>query len=208
MYSDVALVYELSGPGAGAFSIVPATGELRTEQVLDYESLVDPSYEVTVTATDPTGLYDMIDLIISVNDVDEPPVVGALNHAPIFPSETTSRSVAENTAAGTAIGDPIMAVDLEDDGITYSMGGDDAAHFTINAMTGQIMTRGALNYEAQSIYTVTVTAMDDNADEPMSSEATVTIEGHQRRGRRNGSPERRLRPGALALAVTASSVRP
>ena len=79
MYSDVALEYTLSGPGAGAFQIVPATGELRTAQVLDYERLTDKSYEVTVTATDQTEKWDSIDLIINVNNVDEAPVAGGPN---------------------------------------------------------------------------------------------------------------------------------
>ena len=53
MYASVALVYTISGTGTEAISIVPATGELRTTRVLDYES-GDRSFEVKVTATDPT----------------------------------------------------------------------------------------------------------------------------------------------------------
>ena len=55
MYSSVALVYTIERHEAPqAFSIVPATGELRTTRVLDYES-GDRSFAVKVTATDPTG---------------------------------------------------------------------------------------------------------------------------------------------------------
>ena len=187
MYGDVALVYTLS-PDDGAFSIVPATGELRTMEVLDFERLtpdtncpeeepgeVGRCYMVTVTATDPTGLYDMIDLVISVNDVDEPPTAGGPNMAPEFPSATMTREIAENTAAGMAIGDPVMATDPENNNIEYTLGGPDAAHFTINMATGQLSTAGALDFEMKNSYTVTVTAMDDDEMEPMSSMTTVTI---------------------------------
>ena len=86
MYDSVSLVYTLSGDDAEVFDIVPATGELRTVQVLDYESLPEGGkfYEVTVTATDPTDRDDDIDLIINVNDVDEAPVGGGTNQAPQF----------------------------------------------------------------------------------------------------------------------------
>ena len=34
--------------------------------------------------------------------------------------------MAENTAAGTAIGDPVAATDVDGDALTYTLGGDDA----------------------------------------------------------------------------------
>ena len=170
----VSLEYTIS-PMYGAFGIVPATGELRTAQVLDYESLADPSYEVTVTATDPTGMSDSIVVTIDVNDVDEPPVAGGPNQAPEFPAGPITREVAEGTGAGMDIGAPVIATDPENNNVTYSLGGADMAHFTIDTMTGQLMTSGALDYEAQSSYTVEITAMDDDPMDPMSSMAMVTI---------------------------------
>ena len=176
MYDSVSLEYTLSGQGAGAFNIVPATGELRTAQVLDFERLTAPRFMVTVTATDPTGLYDMIDLIIIVDNANEAPVAGGPNQAPEFPSMTMTRDVAEGTASGMAIGDPVMATDPENSGITYELGGADAGHFDIDMMTGQLMTMGALDHEATDSYTVMVTATDDDAMDPMSSmTTTVTI---------------------------------
>ena len=177
MYASVALVYTISGTGTEALSIVPATGELRTTRVLDYES-GDESFEVTVTATDPTkpdGLKDSIELVINVTDEDEAPVGGGTNQAPAFDSATMTREVAENTDAGMEFDDPVMATDPEDGVITHSLGGADAGHFDIESMTGQLMTKGALDHEAQSSYTVTVTAMDNDQTEPLSSMTTVTI---------------------------------
>ena len=147
--------------------------------MLDYEELTDKSYEVTVTATDhtyPEGLSDSIDVTINVNNVDEPPVASASNQAPEFDSATMERSVAENTAAGMDIGMPVAATDPNiDDVITYALGGADAGRFTIDAMTGQLMTMGALDYESTDSYTVTVTATDDDADDQQYGMTTVTI---------------------------------
>ena len=41
---------------------------------------------------------------------------------PMFESETDTREVAENTAAGMAIGDPVMATDADADTLTYALG--------------------------------------------------------------------------------------
>ena len=174
MYASVALVYTISGTGTEALSIVPATGELRTTRVLDYES-GDRSFEVTVTATDPTDMSDSIELIINVTDEDEAPVGGGTNQAPVFASSTMTRSVAENTAAGIDIGEPITATDPQDQTIEYTLGGADASHFDIDMAMGQLKTKGALDYESKDTYTVTVTATDDDATSPMSDETTVTV---------------------------------
>ena len=83
------------------------------------------------------------------------------NIVPTFPDgETTTRSVAENTPAGAPIGDPVAAVDNEP--LSYTIGGPDAAHFSIEADTGQIAVgaRAILDYETRAGYEVTVTASD------------------------------------------------
>ena len=87
MYRPVSLTYTID-PMYGTFSIVPATGELRTTKVLDYERLANTTFVVTVTATDPTGDSDSIEVTINVNNVDEPPVGGRPNQAPAFASTT------------------------------------------------------------------------------------------------------------------------
>ena len=93
--SGTTLIYTLGVTDAADFTIVSGTGQLMTKAALDYETKA--SYAVTVTATDPNGESDSIDVTISVIDVNE---------APDFPaSETGARSVAENTVAGEPIGD-------------------------------------------------------------------------------------------------------
>ena len=83
------------------------------------------------------------------------------NRRPLFPSaETGQRSIAENTRAGTNIGDPVVAEDPDNDRLTYSLTGADASAFTIVSSTGQIRTSEALDFETKSTYNVTVEVHD------------------------------------------------
>ncbi len=95
-----------------------------------------------------------------------------MNASPMFDDETDTREVAENTAAGMDIGDPVTATDADSDTLTYDLGGTDAASFGIDSATGQLMTKGALDYETKDSYEVTVTATDP---EGASDMITVTI---------------------------------
>ena len=77
--------------------------------------------------------------------------------------------MAENTAAGENIGDPVTATDADaGDTLTYTLGGADMDSFDIDDATGQLMTKAALDYEApadadtDNAYEVTVTASDGN----------------------------------------------
>ena len=82
------------------------------------------------------------------------------NQVPMFPSETTTRSMPENTVAGVAIGLPIGATDADNDPLTYSLSGDDASSFTLNTASGQISTTADLDFETKSTYQLTVSATD------------------------------------------------
>ena len=85
---------------------------------------------------------------------------GSSNNAPVFDPDTATRTIAENTAAGTAIGAVIPEATDADNGDTlmYSMEGTDAASFTFTAATRQLSTKAALDHEAKASYTVTIRA--------------------------------------------------
>ena len=89
-----------------------------------------------------------------------------VNFAPEFSDgETVDRTVDEDTAAAQNIGDPIAATDTnDDDTLTYSLGGTDAASFAIDAGTGQLMTEATLDFETQDSYSVTVEVRDSRND--------------------------------------------
>ena len=108
-------------------------------------------------------------------------VVAAPNQPPTFDDgDSAMRSVPENTPAGRAIGMPVVASDADNDRRTYSLGGDDAADFSIDTSTGQVQTKEALDYEAQATYRVTVSvhdgkAADHTSDTTIDTSIDVTI---------------------------------
>ena len=98
-------------------------------------------------------------------------LVGGTNSAPTFDDgASTTRSVAENTAAGEAVGAPVAASDTDTgDTLTYMLEGTDAASFAIDSDTGQIRTKAALDYETKTSYAVTVRVSDG------TDEATIDV---------------------------------
>ena len=145
------LTYTLGGTDAASFSIVSTSGQLQTSAVLDYETT--SSYSVTVNVNDGYGESDSIDVTINVTDV--------VDHVPVFTDgASTTRSVAENTATGTNVGTPVAATDADNDTLTYTLGGTDAASFSIVSTSGQLQTSAALDYETTSSYSVTVDVND------------------------------------------------
>ena len=70
---DDLLIYTLSGADARYFRIVRNSGQLRTWAALNYEAR--NTYTVVVTAKDPFGAADSIEVTINVTDVDDPPVI-------------------------------------------------------------------------------------------------------------------------------------
>ena len=95
------------------------------------------------------------------------------NAAPEFDPDTATREVAENTASGTDIGDPLpAATDDDNDPLTYTLGGTDAASFSFDGSTRQLSTSAALDYETKDTYTVTVTADDTHGGTDV---LTVTV---------------------------------
>ncbi len=145
------LTYGLSGTDAASFSIVGTTGQLQTRAPLDYEK--KNVYAVTVTVSDGSAM-DAIGVAINVTDEEE-------NNAPVFiEGSGTERSIAENTPAGRNIGSPVTATDEDEDILTYTLSGADAASFGIVSTTGQLRTRAPLDYEQRNTYSVAVLVSD------------------------------------------------
>ena len=83
------------------------------------------------------------------------------NRRPRFPStETGERTVPENTRRNVNVGDPVAAVDPENDSLTYTLSGPDAAAFTIVSRTGQLRTSEALDFETKPSYSFTIEVHD------------------------------------------------
>ena len=97
------------------------------------------------------------------------------NAAPVFTDGTdTTRTIAENSDADVNIGSAVAATDADDDTLTYSLGGLDAASFDIDSSSGQLQTSAALDFEDQSSYSVIVSVSDDNGGSD-SINATINV---------------------------------
>ena len=91
------------------------------------------------------------------------------NTAPRFPdqdlnaegdqSDTAMRSVPENKK-DEKIGEPIGAVDGDNDLLLYTHSGDDAGSFKIDKKSGQLSTKVKLDFETKAEYMLMVTATD------------------------------------------------
>ena len=82
--------------------------------------------------------------------------------------------------AGENIGEPVAATDGDGDSLTYTLGETDGGAFDIVATSGQLRTKGALDYETKSSYSVTVSVRDSkdadgNADTATDATVTVTV---------------------------------
>ena len=102
-----------------------------------------------------------------------------------------NREVPENSPAGTDVGAPVTATELDGDTLTYTLEGTEAASFDIVSSTGQIQTISgvAYDFETKRDYFVTVKADDGNGgtdtasvyielidvDEPPAAPAAPTV---------------------------------
>ena len=151
------LTYTLGGPDMASFGIGRGTGQLMTKSTLNHEA--KDTYMVTVTATDPHGLNDSVDVTIEVNNVDEPPeiTVGGL--------VITGKGAIDYEENGTGMVATFMALGPDAASATWSLSGDDYGDFDISS-AGVLTFRTTPNYEAPSdadtnnVYMVTVNAND------------------------------------------------
>ena len=140
----------ISGSGATTDSYTPVAGDIG-------------SYlRATASYTDPEGSGKSA----RMNSEYAVQAERTLNADPMFADDQTTimRSVVENTPAGMAIGNPVVATDTDGDILTYTLEGPGAVSFDINWATGQIMTKAPLNAdvsdEGTPSYSVTVRATD------------------------------------------------
>ena len=111
------LIYTLNGADASLFSISRNTGQLMTKASLNFEAR--NSYSVVVTATDPSGASDSIQVTINVTNV----------HDPVHITGVRSARYPEN---GTEPVASFRAFDEAGHVIRWSVSGDDKDLFTID----------------------------------------------------------------------------
>ena len=177
------LTYTLGGTDMASFSIVAGTGQLRTKAKLDHEA--KNTYMVTVTATDPNGLSDSIDVTIMVVDKDEAPeiMVGglAISVGPTNPDhpENSTADVGTYTVVGSM-----------KDSASWTLTGNDASHFMLEGSPGMSVTlkfESTPDYEMpmdadmDNVYEVSVEATDSESKTAMRA-VTITVTNEEETG--------------------------
>ncbi|WP_291841604.1 cadherin domain-containing protein [Maricaulis sp.] len=166
-----AITYSLgSGGDSALFAIDSATGELTFNAPPDFEAPADGNgdnvYSVVVRASDGNTTTNQT-VSVTVNDVDEAPVI----------TSGAAASVAENSAGVVYTA---TASDPEGAAITYSLSGDDAALFAIDANTGEVSFLVAPDFElpldadGDNVYDVIVTASDGSNSDVQPVSITVS----------------------------------
>ena len=155
-----ALTYEITGDDAPDFDIDTATGQLKTKSALDYETKA--SYSVSVTATDELGSTASLDVAVQVTNVYEG----------IMITDSGVREINENTPFGVRIGDPIDAASADGSSLTFAITSAAADTFDIEPDTGQLRTKGDLDFESRASYSLQVTITDEYGE---SASLVVTI---------------------------------
>ena len=133
------------------------------------------------------------------------------NNNPVIAAPAGELTVAEDASTGTNVGAVFIATD-SDGGQTleFSLGGDDAAAFTIettdtspstgSAATGQLKTQVALDHEDKPGYSVTIVVRDGQGGEAILTGVTITVDDVDERPPAPGPPTVTA-PGPNSLAV-------
>ena len=182
------LAYVSAATAAGSYA--SATGEWTVGSLAS-----DATATLSLTATVGSGAAgDTLTPTAYIRDTGDNPDLDALtgnnratatlrpgapaNSAPQF---RIVRAIAENVSRDTPAGAPVMAIDDDGDGLTYSLSGAHAARFTVDSQ-GQIATSGCgvMDYEAHSVYPLTLSVRDSKnsageADTANDASIGVTI---------------------------------
>ncbi len=100
------VTYELDDGDGASFEFDTNTGQIKTKDALMDES--QPTYTVTVTASDDDGNEAEHVVTITVTDANDPP---RFNDVIPQDQQSIARFVAENTVADQPVGDPMAATD-------------------------------------------------------------------------------------------------
>ena len=137
------------------FEIVESTGQLRTKVELDHEDR--EQHFLTVTATDPGGLTDTVSVTVTVEDVDETPVV----------SGPSSMEFEEGTSVGATLA-TYTSTDPDRKGIDLVLSGADSGDFSLSS-------DGALTFNE-------VPDFEEPADSNRDNRYQVTAEAREQGG--------------------------
>lgn len=150
------ITYSLDDDAGGRFTIHSTTGVVTVDAALDAETAT--SHTIVVRATSSDTSTTTKSFTINVADVNES------NVSTIVDADGAANAVAENAAAGSAVGITASAsdADVTNNTISYTLINDAAGRFTINATTGVVTVSGALDAEDDNEHTVVVRAFSSD----------------------------------------------
>jgi VCBS repeat-containing protein len=149
-----------NGPAHGTVTIDPDTGEYAYTPDGDFHG----TDTFTVTVTDTGLLTDTAAVTLTVNPVNDPPVVDEVD---------SDLSVTVDEDDGAGVSGTIVATDIDGDTLTFTIeAGDDAAHGTVTGLgaTGTYLYVPDPDHEGADTFTVTIS--DGNG---ATTTATVTV---------------------------------
>lgn len=146
----------LASPSSDMFAI-SASGELSALKPLDFESV--KSVSLKVEASDGASLTCHTQVVVTVQDVNEPPVVLS-DVLWIQESAAIGSGVARCASCESAVGASIAFWDPEND--TVALTQNATTVFSVAAATGLIQLASLLNFETTPYYDVVVTATDSD----------------------------------------------
>ncbi|CAG5115641.1 unnamed protein product, partial [Candidula unifasciata] len=154
-----------------SFEIHPRSGLVSTREVLDYET--QTIYHLTVVARDNGKQFrqNSQSLTISVLDTND--------QAPLFHARDIHFDCVENVSIGTVVGQ-VKATD-KDSGENgkvnyYLVGGNVFSCFSVDRVSGIIITVREVDFEEASSHFLSIQAIDSSTALPRSSNISVTID--------------------------------
>ena len=159
-------------------SVLDKKVTLTLSSAISASDRLEASYQVTLRTHTP--LKDTLGNYAETNNAVVS-ITQRPNSEPEFPSsEDGARSVDENTPPNRSIGTPVAATDADNDSLTYSISGLDAALFDVVVSSGQLRTKGVLDHESRGSYSFTMSVTDGrdiygNLDTTVDDTISVTV---------------------------------
>ncbi|XP_038061188.1 uncharacterized protein LOC119731947 isoform X4 [Patiria miniata] len=165
------VTYMLIGNLSEYVTIHPVTGQITVNQIIDRELYDWLNFTIIATDDGTPSLSTPIPIMIQILDIND--------HNPIFDQPDYTATVPENSDGVTYV--TVVTATDQDLGqygeVTYTLTGGEGL-FTINSTTGVITALQPLDQEEQSVYTLTVIAVDNPGGSQTNrrqGSATVTI---------------------------------
>ena len=151
-----------------SFAINETTGLIFVDGLLDSEDMPVHLLEVLVIDSGVPSLNTTVTVTVILQNAND--------NRPVFQHFNYSFTIVENQPDGTYFGQ-VFATDADLDNITYQISDDtiNSTYFQIDSISGELYSNISFDRELESIYTLTIQAIDDFLL-GTSSEVDVTVE--------------------------------